>query len=222
MAYDKIIDSKKLNGAITATADAIRSRTGKSDKIAWDEETGFSGAIKTQTKSVTPGASGKTVKSDSGYIGLSQVTVNGDSDLKAANIAKGVSIFGVTGTLESGAETAAGFFTPAQYSDTMIWQAPVTVSGLAFRPSRVVFYVDSCVSNCDGVLMYDSGTSTCVGRWTEYCEEDDYDDIYCGALNCRPPKVTFNSDGFTVDADEEGEYGELRWFPCKYRYFAIK
>ena len=41
MAFDKIIDSTKLDQALTATADAIRSKTGSSDPIAWNSETGF-------------------------------------------------------------------------------------------------------------------------------------------------------------------------------------
>lgn len=224
MAYDKVIDSAKLGSAMKATADTIRSKTGKSTPIVWDESSGFSGAIKTHSKSITPKASSQTVKPDSGYIGLSQVTVNGDANLKAANIKKGASIFGITGTLESGAQIAEGGFTPSQYSGDTIDLNPITVSGLPFKPSRVIFYVTSAVSNCDGVMMYDSGTDLCVGRWTEeyYDEYDDeyYDDIYCGVLYLSPT-VTFTSNGFKVSATEIGEYSEMQWYPFAYRYIAF-
>lgn len=55
---------------------------------------------KLQAKTVTPSKSQQVVTPDSGYDGLSQVTVNGDNDLVASKIKKGVNIFNVTGTYE--------------------------------------------------------------------------------------------------------------------------
>lgn len=45
MAIDKAIDSGKLNGAMTSTADAIRAKTGDSAVIPWDESKGFADAV---------------------------------------------------------------------------------------------------------------------------------------------------------------------------------
>lgn len=47
MAYDKVIDSSKLNSAMTATANAIRGKTGGTSQIAWNESTGFASAVET-------------------------------------------------------------------------------------------------------------------------------------------------------------------------------
>lgn len=51
-----------------------------------------------QEKTVTPTAEGLSVVPDSGFDGLSKVTVNGDANLVSENIKEGVSIFGITGT----------------------------------------------------------------------------------------------------------------------------
>ena len=56
-------------------------------------------AVPTQTKSATPKASSQTISPDSGKF-LSSVTIAGDTNLKAENIKSGVSIFGVTGTMQ--------------------------------------------------------------------------------------------------------------------------
>lgn len=45
MATYKLVDSDKLDAAMTATADAIRAKTGSTDPIAWDAEKGMSEAV---------------------------------------------------------------------------------------------------------------------------------------------------------------------------------
>lgn len=65
------------------------------------------GEIKLQSKTVTPKATEQIVTPDETYNGLERVTVEGDANLVAENIAEGVAIFGVTGT-HSGGSTGGG------------------------------------------------------------------------------------------------------------------
>lgn len=55
-----------------------------------------------QEKTVTPTKEGLNVVPDSGFDGMSKVTVNGDSNLVPENIKEGVNIFGVDGTHSGG------------------------------------------------------------------------------------------------------------------------
>lgn len=45
MAYDKVIDSTLLNKGMTATANAIRAKTGNTSPIVWDADNGFKAAV---------------------------------------------------------------------------------------------------------------------------------------------------------------------------------
>lgn len=45
MAFDKLVDSAKLEMEMTATAVAIRNKTGLTDTIPWEDNTGFANAV---------------------------------------------------------------------------------------------------------------------------------------------------------------------------------
>lgn len=45
MALDKLVDSARLDGALSATADAIRNVKDSTDPIEWDADTGFADAL---------------------------------------------------------------------------------------------------------------------------------------------------------------------------------
>nr|DAG64107.1 MAG TPA: tail protein [Caudoviricetes sp.] len=108
-----IAASTYLSGDITIKGDSnLTAGNIKSGVSIFGVSGSYTGSTssspKLQTKTVTPSASTQTVKPDSGYDGLSQVTVNGNSNLVAGNIKSGVSIFGVTGTYTGSGSSTSG------------------------------------------------------------------------------------------------------------------
>ena len=73
------------------------------DSTATAPEEGRWGVPKLQSKGTfMPGKSGFTVKPDTGYDGLSSVSVSGDTNLDEKNIVRGATIFSITGEAHIG------------------------------------------------------------------------------------------------------------------------
>lgn len=94
----------------------------------------------------------------SGY--FSSLTVKGDPNLTASNIANGVAIFGVTGTLVAGTPFASGTATSSSGTLTFVDSGTnphvnnyVTVSGLTFTP-KFIFLINA--SSGTDFVIYDS------------------------------------------------------------------
>ena len=150
---NKHLTLASLFGAI---ADAIRAKTGGTAEIVADTFPDAIAAIPQsgdisllQAKSVTPTGTAFVVAPDSGYDGLSSVTVAGDSNLTPENIAEGVTIYGVTGTFGGNAipEPYASYITEAEavytgeYANVIYAEGYGTVTGVTYK--TVMFLLDN-------------------------------------------------------------------------------
>lgn len=215
---------------LTAIGDSIRGKTGKTAKIPPLNMPSEISSIQTNTapnlqaKTITPKASSQTVKPDSGYDGLSQVTVSGDADLKAANIAKGVNIFGVTGTLESGGKVASGSFTGKNNEDINI--------SLGFKPKKIVIYLmsnqffgdDELLGYFEGDVLYaaydeteDSSVKVVPAR-IQY-DDDDYPYFRLVPFQTDSGYLIPSSNGFIIHFF--GNYEQSLAVGERYMYIAI-
>lgn len=155
-------------GAVTSSIDSnIQAGNIKSGvNILGVNGTYTGGGSNYQQKTVTPSASQQVVSADSGYDALSQVTVNGSSNLVAGNIKKDVEIFGVTGTLEGGSGVSVnqhptslayagyGNKNDSSHSDILpadgSWTTAVDLTNLsASNGFRYVFYNNTTISSLD-------------------------------------------------------------------------
>lgn len=111
-----------------------------------EQETGYvPGGSKSATqqlptqaaKTVTPGTTNQTAVASGRYT-TGAVTVKGDANLKAENIAEGVSIFGVTGTHSGGGETVVGTIKSGSMSasiDVVVYTTPAGAQWAAGSPT---------------------------------------------------------------------------------------
>lgn len=136
--------------------------------------------VNLQNKTITPNAGGQVVYPDSGYTGLSQVTINGDSDLIASNIRSGKNIFGVNGTMTEGVtvQRKSGTFDAASGTayniscgfipDLVMLHTNETWSGEILQ-FAVAFYEDSRKGRINNALFNPNGdqSNIYIRTWDE-------------------------------------------------------
>ena len=142
--------------------DGLRYAYGGTDQYYPSQwENAIKGLKKTlQAKTATPGAAQQVIEPDSGYDGLSAVTISGDADLVTGNIKKDVNIFGVTGTFEGGGggrvtQDSSGMLTLSE-DGSIVAEVPlsVTQNGRSVPPTGFAYSeVNVAVSSGSATLV---------------------------------------------------------------------
>lgn len=157
---------------IDLTGDTVEAAALRNGYTAHDKAGNpVTGTIPEQAaKTVTPGASAQTAVA-AGVYTTGAVTVAGDANLKAANIANGVSIFGVVGTLKAGASNiVTGSFTLASDMGASFASSGyldiVSTTDLGFVPQKFAVFPKyiGLTANYIALAMYESG-----GGSMDYC-----------------------------------------------------
>ena len=152
--------------------------------------------MRLQQKTATPGRSSQTVTPDAGYDGLSQVTVNGDTNLTAGNIKQGVTIFGVNGTYDPQPSVQSRTVTPTYF--------PYTV-----EPQEGYDYLSSAVVNAPANLTAGNIRSgvTIAGVTGTFQGTTDMPTISTRVESCRSMYFD-NGNAFPVILVGSNEYPE--------------
>ena len=153
----------------------------------------LTGSMPTQgAQTITPGTTNKTIQSGRFLTGTQ--TIQGDPDLKAANIKKGVSIFGVTGTMESA--TYPSLSNPGSASD--------------IRSGRQ--FIDENGNIVTGTMPTKSAQTYTPGRYAQTIQSGRYltgNQTIQGDSNLIASNIRSGVEIFGVSGTYEGETTEL-------------
>ncbi len=128
--------SVSASGLITASATQSAGRVAAGTKSATKQLTTQAG------KTVTPGRTQQTAVASGRYT-TGTVYVAGDSDLKAANIKKGINIFGVAGTYEGASILVSD--DPGSQLDLSVYSGrlSITVNALTSQNKILLIYLET-------------------------------------------------------------------------------
>lgn len=175
---------------VVAIADAVRGKLGSTGEMTLSEIASEIGSIEPnlQDKTVTPSVNTKVVSADTGYDGLNTVTVNGDSNLVANNIAEGVSIFGVTGTHTGGEDLDTVISEQAtlisELSTILDNKASGNGSGSSLETCTVTITVSKSLLHYITATQYINGEITVL--YIEFTEGNSIvlENVVCGSPIC--------------------------------------
>ena len=116
-----------------------------------------------QAKTVIPTSQSQTISADSGYDAISEVLVQGDSNLIGSNIASGISIFGVVGTFAGGGGGSPKDFIEQHGTMTSFTDSTISVIGsgaFAYCASLTTVSLPLCTSIGSYAFYYCSKLTT--------------------------------------------------------------
>ena len=140
------------NGLITATA------TQSAGYVNAGSKNGTKQLTTQAAKTITPSTSNQTAVASGRYT-TGTITVKGDSNLKAENIAKGISIFGVTGTHSGGGSSGGN----TEYEDALITRTIIT-----YTNDRITTINNYAFAYCTSLTSVSFPNCTSIGGHAFY------------------------------------------------------